>query len=142
MSIDIGPGALPLALGGTFQPWSIEAGHSKLLLRGFLGDPESEDPPRVFDVLFQDVSRISIGDYYDGLNITVATAEELAREEQRVGGNWRDSRLFRLSDRSICDYVVAGFLFWAEVGVRANDPSPLLLEAPAVGSIKGRLYRL
>jgi hypothetical protein len=111
MTINIERGSLPLILEGKFKPWSIDAGHGKVLLRGFLADFESEDPPRVFDVLFQDVSRISIADRYSGLRITVAGEGEKRIEQRRVGGEWRDSKMFLLGDGTGYDYIVAGFIF-------------------------------
>jgi hypothetical protein len=141
MTIEIAQGSLPLVLEGRFKPWSIDAGHSKILLRGFLGDYESEEPPRIFDVLFQDVFRIAIADRYEGLEVTVADADAMRSEELRVGGNWRGSKMHLLGGQGSSDYIVAGFLFWAEVAVRAIDPSPLMEELPALGSVKGKVYR-
>jgi hypothetical protein len=142
MTIEIERGSLPLVLQGRFKPWSVDAGHSKILLRGFLADFESEDPPRVFDVLFQDVSRISIADRYTGLHVAIAEDAEMRLEERRVGGDWRDSKMFLLGSGSGCDYIVSGFLFWAEVAVRANAPSPLMEEFPTPGSIRGKVFKV
>lgn len=142
MTINIERGSLPLVLSGRFKPWSIESGHSKVLLRGFLMDFEGEDPPRIFDVLFQDVSRISIADRYEGLSVVIAEEDEMRLEERRVGGDWRDSKMFLLKGEGGRDYIVAGFLFWAEVAVRMNEQSPLMTEAPASGSIIGKVSKM
>jgi hypothetical protein len=129
-------GHLPLKLRGTFKPWAIEVGHSKILLRGFLGG-EEDDVPRVFDVLFQDVSRISLADQYLGLSVSDAGPDVLRTEEQRAGRRWRESRLFRVSENYPLDYVVAGYVFWAEVFILATESSPLMQESPSPGAIKG-----
>ncbi|MEU6019363.1 ATP-binding protein [Streptomyces sp. NPDC047515] len=80
-------GNLPLTLQGTFKPWAIGVGHSKILLRGLSGGEEG-DAPRVFDVLFQDVSRISLADRYAGLSLSDAGPEALRTEERRAGRSW------------------------------------------------------
>ena len=134
-------GELPLRLPGRFHPWSIEFGHSKFLLRGFLGDPEGDEPLRVFDVLFQDVSRISVSDRYVDLRVSVASPVIKAAEEARVGAAWEDSRMFLLGAGQPSDYVIAGYLFWAEVAISGGDPSPLLLQHPAQDSVVGALFR-
>lgn len=120
---------LPLRLAGIFRPWAIGVGHSKLLLRGLLGG-EEDGSPRVFDVLFQDVSRISLADRYSGLLLSDGGPDALRMEEHRAGRKWRDSRLFRVSETHPHDHVVAGYVFWAEVLVPAAEPSPLMQEAP------------
>ncbi|MER7206484.1 hypothetical protein [Streptosporangium sp. NPDC000239] len=135
-------GRLPLVLPGRFKPWAIEVGHGKVLLRGFDGDPEGEERPRVFDVLFQDVSRISLPALHSGLRLTVADPEVTRSEERRVGENWGKARMFLLDPDRNSDYVVAGFVFWAEVLVGGGSPSPLLAEEPAEGSIRGAVHRL
>ncbi len=135
-------GRLPLVLPGQFKPWAIEVGHSKVLLRGFDGDPEGEERPRVFDVLFQDVSRISLSVFYSGLRLTVADPEVTRSEERRVGADWGKMRMFLLDPARDSDYVVAGFVFWAEVLVGGGSPSPLLTEEPTEGSIRGSIHRL
>jgi hypothetical protein len=142
MNIEVVRGSLPLVVHGRFKPWSIDAGHSKVLLRGFLGDAESEDSPRIFDVLFQDVSRISIADCYEDLYVVTVEERERTSEERRVGGNWRSSKMFGLKPGSHSDYIVAGFLFWAEVAVRANDPSPLMEEHLTPESVVGVLFKV
>jgi hypothetical protein len=139
MNIEVERGALPLCLRGGYKPWSIDVGHGEILLRGILEDSEDNDVPRLFDVLFQDVSRISIADHYSDLRIAIAENDEMKAEERRVGGNWRTSRMFLLGDGRGCDYIIAGFLFWAEVAVRANAPSPLMEESPTKGSIVGKI---
>jgi hypothetical protein len=133
---------LPERLEGTFSPWAVAKGHSKILLRGFLGGDDGR-PPRVFDVLFQDVSRIALADRYDGLSLSDAGPAALRAEELRTGRSWPQSRLFRVSARDPFDFVVAGYVFWAEVLVHANDPSPLMRESPPPGAVKdGRVFRL
>ncbi|MEU7019698.1 hypothetical protein ABZ990_03430 [Streptomyces sp. NPDC046203] len=135
---------LPARLEGTFSPWAVEYGHSKVLLRGFLAR-DDERPPRVFDVLFQDVSRISLSDYYrDGLGLADAGPDALRAEGRRIGRAWSPGdRLFRLSAGHPYDYVVAGYVFWAEVLVPATAPSPLMQESPPPGAVEGgAIFRL
>ncbi|QFG20814.1 hypothetical protein [Actinomadura sp. WMMB 499] len=142
MTFDVVRGSLPLELRGIFRPWALEVGHSKVLLRGFLG-AEDGGAPRVFDVLFQDVSRISLADQYSGLRVSAASAETMHAEERRTGSKWRDSTLYHVAKDIPCDYVVAGYLFWAEVRVGARERSPLLDEDPDPGSVVGgRLHRI
>ncbi|MFD8970796.1 hypothetical protein ACFV0C_38490 [Streptomyces sp. NPDC059568] len=141
MTFDLARGSLPLALSGKFKPWGIEPGHSKILLRGFRGDEEGDEPLRIFDVLFQDVSRISLADQYSDLSVSVASAERVRLLEERVGRKWPGSRVFLLTEEGECNYVVAGFLFWAEVAVHARDRSPLLEDVPDPRSVKGEIFR-
>jgi len=142
MTFELVRGELPLKLRGLFKPWAIDVGHGKVLLRGFLGGEDGEFP-RTFDVLFQDVSRISLADQYRDLCVSVADPETTRAEEQRTGGKWRDSKLFLLSEGSTYDYVVAGYLFWAEVSVFAGERSPLMEESPAPESIKeNKVFRV
>ncbi|MCC9706243.1 hypothetical protein E4N62_13750 [Streptomyces sp. MNU76] len=129
-------GQLPLNLRGAFKPWAVAVGHSKFLLRGFSGGEEG-DVPRIFDVLFQDVSRISLADQYSGLSVSDAGPDALRSEEQRIGRRWRESKLFRVSEDDPLDYVVAGYVFWAEVRILPTDPSPLMQESPAPDAIEG-----
>lgn len=142
MTYQVVDGRLPLNLPGIFRPWAIGVGHSKILLRGILGGAEGETP-RVFDVLFQDVSRVSLADRYSGLSVSDAGSGVLRAEAQRAGRDWEDSRLFRVSEDHPYDYVVAGYVFWAEVFVPVTEPSPLMQEFPIPGSIKeDRVFRV
>ena len=65
-------GALPLTLRGRFQPWAVEETRSVVQFRGFLGDPEAVELPRIFDVVFRGVARISTAKRLDGLRLTIA----------------------------------------------------------------------
>lgn len=134
-------GSLPLTMHGRFKPWSIDSGHSKVLLRGFLVNSDIGDPPRVFDVLFQDVSRISIGDLYLDLCVTIAEEDVKVVEESRLGVEWPGLKMFLLRDGVDLDYIVAGFIFWAEVTVRANVISPLMAESLIPGAVEGNIFR-
>ncbi|MEV7284227.1 hypothetical protein AB0O01_06610 [Streptomyces sp. NPDC093252] len=141
MAYQLVTGDLPLELEGDFRPWAIAVGHSQVLLRGFLGGDDGENP-RVFDVLFQDVSRISLADRYSGLVISGAGPEALRSEERRVGGQWLEAKLFRISAQHPEDYVIAGYVFWAEVFISAVEPSPLMQESPNLEEIKdGIVFR-
>lgn len=119
-------GTLPLHMEGRFRPWAIETGHSELLLRGLIGDPEDLEPPRVFDVLFKDVYRICLADRYDGIAIRVASNSEKASEERRVGACWQYSTMYLIKCGMATDYVVAGRVYWAEIGGYPGDSSPFL----------------
>lgn len=127
----IARGVLPLAVEGTFKPWAIEIGHSKLLLRGLIGDPEDTEPLRVFDVLFQDVSRICLADRYSDIDLRMATEGERDSEVQRIDANWRRSNMYLVKRGAATDYVVAGRVFWAEVAIHPGVSSPLLAEVVA-----------
>lgn len=133
-------GELPVVVDGSVRPWAISVGHSKLLLRGLIGDPESEDPPRVVDILFQDVSRISLSDLYRGIELRLASDEELAAEADRLGCSWPGSKMFLVHPANPRDYVVAGVVYWAEVSVPPGFPSPLLAEDPADEGIPDVVY--
>ncbi|MEH1018005.1 hypothetical protein V6U90_33755 [Micromonospora sp. CPCC 206060] len=135
-------GELPLVIEGSFKPWAISVGHSKLLVRGVIGDPEGDDPLRVFDILFQDVSRIALSDQYDGIDLRLAQAGVKDVEERRVGHKWPAASMWLLSRERLADYVVAGRVYWAEVAVPAGMPSPLLTENPEPGDFVGCLYFL
>ncbi|WP_153535333.1 hypothetical protein [Actinomadura macrotermitis] len=134
-------GSLPLVLEGRFKPWAIGAGHSKLLVRGFAGDPESEEAPKVIDILFQDVAYFSLADLYLGLNLRVADPEVMQREERRVAATWRRGRMFLLGAALASDYVVAGVVFWAHISGGGGSPSPLLAEEIGPEEVKGNIYR-
>lgn len=142
MTYQLVDGHLPLSLRGIFKPWAIEVGHSKILIRGFLGGEEG-GVPRVFDVVFQDVSRISLADQYLGLSVSDAGPDVLRTEEQRAGRRWRESKLFRVSEDNPLDYIVAGCIFWAEVFILATESSPLMQESPSPDAIKGgKVFRV
>ncbi|WP_033340971.1 hypothetical protein [Catenuloplanes japonicus] len=117
---------LPVTLPGHVRPWAIETGHSQLLLRAVVGDPE-EYPRRVIDVLFKDVSRISLSDGYDGLLIRQAPDEVRRREEERLSRRWRSEQvMFLIARDNDTDYVVAGVVYWADAGVQPGAESPLM----------------
>lgn len=142
MTYKLVKGSFPLNMPGNFKPWAIGVGHSKVLVRGFFGGQDG-GVPRTFDILFQDVSRISLADHYSGISMSDAGPNVLKIEEQRVGQRWRESMLLRVSESHPHDYVVAGYVFWAEVFVTAVEQSPLMQESPNPGAIKdGKVFRV
>jgi len=136
-------GSLPLTLPGRFTPYAIQVGHGKFLLRGFQddGDDNLAEDQRIFDVLFQDVSRISVADWYTGLTLTVADPDLRRSEERRVGADWGSSRMFLVGPAGT-DYVVAGHLYWAQVLVHGGAPSPLLDENLTQDAVAGAIRQL
>ncbi|MEU8179563.1 hypothetical protein AB0B85_30765 [Micromonospora sp. NPDC049044] len=121
-------GDLPLRIDGVVKPWAMAVGHSTLHLRGIIGDQEEDDELRVLDVVFRDVSRICVPDVCRQFALRVASAEQQAAEEERVGVRWPYGKMFLLHHDRSTDYVVAGRVYWAEVGVPPAAPSPLLAE--------------
>ncbi|MER7888506.1 hypothetical protein ABTX15_01640 [Micromonospora sp. NPDC094482] len=134
------PGSLPLSVSGRFKPWAISVGHSKLLMRGLTGDPEGDQPPRVFDLLFQDVSRICLSDAYPELHLRAAPEARLIAEAERLGVRWPEATMYLVDRTRDTDYVVAGRVYWAEVAVPPGAGSPLLSEDPDGLEIPGVLY--
>ncbi|MEU4473409.1 hypothetical protein [Micromonospora sp. NPDC023888] len=121
-------GDLPLRIDGVVKPWSMDVGHSRLHLRGLIGDQEGDDELRVLDLVFHDVSRICVPDVCRRFALRLASAEQKAAEEERLGTRWPYGTMFLLDRDRTTDYVVAGRVYWAEVGVSPADPSPLLRE--------------
>ncbi|WP_410818084.1 hypothetical protein [Micromonospora sp. 050-3] len=124
---------LPLRIEGLVKPWSIAVGHSRLHLRGLVGDPEIDDL-RVLDLVFHDVSRTCVSDVYRDFDLRRATPDQKAAEEARLGKAWPDLTMFLLRHDRDTDYVVAGRVYWAEVGISPAEPSPLLAEREVSGS--------
>ncbi|MBW8482279.1 hypothetical protein [Actinomadura parmotrematis] len=141
MSIPVVRGTLPLVLAGEFKPWAIAVTHSKLLIRGFIGDPEVAEALEVIDILFQDVSHFSLSSSYSSLNLRLAGLEAMGHEEQRIGAAWNQERMFLLGSTVGAGYVVAGFLFWAHISGGGGAPSPLLAEEIGPTEIRGNIYR-
>ncbi|MGQ5261670.1 hypothetical protein ACTWLT_12995 [Micromonospora sp. ZYX-F-536] len=121
-------GELPLRIEGSVKPWSIAVGHSRLHLRAIIGDQENDDDLQVVDLVFHDVSRICVSDAYRRFELRLASAEQKAAEEKRVGMRWPDAAMYLVDDGRTTDYVVAGRVYWAEVDVPPGAPSPLLRE--------------
>ncbi|OKI52194.1 hypothetical protein A6A27_33000 [Micromonospora sp. CB01531] len=133
-------GSLPLSVTGRFKPWAISVGHRKLLLRGLGGDPEGDEPLRVFDLLFQDVSRICLSDAYSELHLRAAPEARRTAEAKRLGVRWPSATMYLVDRTRDTDYVVAGRVYWAEVTVPPGASSPLLSEDPDDQEIPDVLY--
>ncbi|WP_410809152.1 hypothetical protein [Micromonospora sp. 067-2] len=110
------------------KPWSIAVGHSRVHLRGIIGDPEGDDEQLVLDLVFHDVSRICAGDAIHPFSLRFATSEQKTAEEERLGTRWPYATMYLLRHDRVTDYIVAGRVYWAEVGVSPGEPSPLLGE--------------
>lgn len=117
-----------MRIEGTVQPWAIAVSHSRLHLRGLIGDPEGDDDLQVLDVVFHDVSRICVSDVYRGFELRLATPEQKAAEEARLGARWPRATMYLLWSERTEDYVVAGRVYWAEVGGWPTEVSPFLEE--------------
>ncbi|MET7948583.1 hypothetical protein [Micromonospora sp. NPDC005324] len=115
------------------QPWAIAVSHSRLHLRGLIGDPEGDENLQVLDVVFHDVSRICVSDLYRQFELRLATPEQKAAEEERLGTRWPRALMYLLSSERTADYVVAGRVYWAEFDVSPTEPSPLLQEREDAG---------
>lgn len=130
---------MPLTLQGVAKPWGIAIGHSKLLIRVAVGDPEKDERLRVVDVVFQDVSRMSLSDKYRALHVRPASQDVRLAEMARLGVAWNDP-MWLVAEGNSFDYVVAGRIYWAEVAVSPGSPSPLLNEAPLADRVVGDCY--
>ncbi|MDG4804939.1 hypothetical protein [Micromonospora sp. WMMD980] len=133
-------GSLPFSMPGLVRPWAISVGHSKLLVRVLVGDPEGDEPLKVVDVLFQDVLRICLSDQSAALELKPAPEPVKAAEMERLGANWDESPMWLISPDKHTEYVVAGRVYWAEVAIHPGMSSSLLEETPDMRSFVGDRY--
>ncbi|MCG5439134.1 hypothetical protein [Micromonospora foliorum] len=80
-----------------------------------------------------------MSDVYRDFDLRRATPEQKAAEEARLGRAWPDLTMFLLRHDRATDYVVAGRVYWAEVGISPAEPSPLLQEREDTG-IPDRIF--
>ncbi|MGW5850406.1 hypothetical protein ACWFQ8_21075 [Streptomyces sp. NPDC055254] len=87
-------------------------GHSQLLLRGNQDDEQGLST--TLEVLFKNVSALSVREHYPSLTIRDASCEEEAELREAVTGPWYDARAFVLGERLLGGFVVAGAVCWGE----------------------------
>ncbi|MFE3555144.1 hypothetical protein ACFXKW_09810 [Streptomyces sp. NPDC059193] len=87
-------------------------GHSQLLLRGSQDDEQGLTT--TLEVLFKNVSALSVRECYPSLTIRDASGEEEAELREAVPGPWYDARAFVLGERLLGGFVVAGAVCWGE----------------------------
>ncbi|WP_327291096.1 hypothetical protein [Streptomyces sp. NBC_01198] len=87
-------------------------GHSQLLLRGQQDSERGHST--TLEVLFKDVSALSVRDRYPSLIIRAASSQEEDELREAVPGAWYDARAFVLGEGLLGGFVVAGTVFWGE----------------------------
>ncbi|MEV8343142.1 hypothetical protein [Streptomyces niveus] len=92
--------------------FSYIIGHSQLLLRGEQNHERGRTT--TLEMVFKDVSALSVRDHYDSLTIREASGEEEAELREAVPGPWYDARAFVLGERLLGGFVVAGTVYWGE----------------------------
>lgn len=101
-------------------------GHSQLLLRGHQDDEQGLST--TLEVLFKNVSALSVRAHYPSLTIRDASSEEEAELREAVPGSWHDPRPFVLGERLLGGLVVAGAVCWGESSARETYSSFLVPE--------------
>ncbi|MGW6844658.1 hypothetical protein [Streptomyces sp. NPDC054958] len=87
-------------------------GHSQLLLRGHQDDEQGLST--TLEVLFKNVSALSVRAHYPSFTIRDASDEEEAELREAVPDPWYDARAFVLGERLLGGFVVAGAVYWGE----------------------------
>ncbi|MFI9816524.1 hypothetical protein [Saccharothrix variisporea] len=104
---------LPVSFDRPLRLFAHIIGHSQILLRG-KQDIEAGLPTTV-EILFKDVTTLSLRDHYQALTVRFASPTE---EEQLRAADprpWYDRRAFILEPESGGNgHVVAGAVYWAE----------------------------
>ena len=113
-----------LKFEGRFQWWSYTVSHGQLLLRS----PPSQTRTTQVDVLFKNVSSLSLPTTLDDLEVIDGENSKLSTIVGPVGGK----DLFIVRARNVEGYVVAGAVFHTEWSGSHSDPSPLLPPFPPV----------
>ncbi|MFD9724435.1 hypothetical protein [Streptomyces sp. NPDC059072] len=101
-------------------------GHSQLLLRGHQDGERGLST--TLEILFKNVSALSVRAHYPSLTIRDASGEEEAELREAVPGPWHDARAFVLGERLLGGFVVAGAVFWGESSARETYGSFLVPE--------------
>ncbi|MEV6953263.1 hypothetical protein [Streptomyces sp. NPDC051183] len=103
---------LPMDFGRPVELFAYIIGHSQLLLRGRQDDEQGLST--TLEVLFKDVSALSVRAYYPSLTLRDASGEEEAELREAVPDPWCDARAFVLGERLLGGFVVAGAVYWGE----------------------------
>ncbi|MFI2609114.1 hypothetical protein [Kitasatospora sp. NPDC018619] len=111
------PGAELFRSGRRFELCAYADSHGQLLFRSHADLDRPGDPANTtIDVLFKPAAVLKIRDFYDGLVIRCATAQEAegVRTGYRSVRFSRDDRVFVLESKGETDYVVAMAVGWHE----------------------------
>jgi hypothetical protein len=103
---------LPVTFPRPLRLFTYIIGHSQLLLRG--EQSHERDRTTTLEVVFKNVSALSVRDHYSSLTIREASGEEEEELHEAVPGPWYDARAFVLGERPLGGFVVAGTVFWGE----------------------------
>ncbi|MFD3308142.1 hypothetical protein [Streptomyces sp. NPDC058656] len=103
---------LPVAFARPVRLFTYIIGHSQLLLRGQQDSERGHST--TLEVLFKDVSALSVRDHYPSLTIRAASGDEEEELRGAVPGPWYDARAFVLGERLLGGFVVAGTVLWGE----------------------------
>lgn len=103
---------LPVTFARPLRLFTYIIGHSQLLLRG--QQDREQGHSTTLEVLFKDVSALSVRDHYPSLIVRAASGEEEEELRGAVPGPWYDARAFVLGERLLGGFVVAGAVFWGE----------------------------
>ena len=101
----------PIRASRKFRIWEYRVSHDQLLLRS-----PKDSASRNFDVIFVGVQYFALPSYFDGLEISLGTTEEILRVQQDYGKPVLAERVFSLRSNGAQHVVVA-----ASVRVSEND---------------------
>lgn len=104
-------------------------GHGHALLRGcpdITDDPATWRSPRVLDLVFAGIKRVSCWRDFTPLRLREATPDQLTVLEDRIGKLGPGLRVFLLRADGLEDYLISYGLSWAEFDLPGGAPSPLV----------------
>lgn len=103
---------LPVTFARPLRLVTYIIGHSQLLLRGQQDTEQGHST--TLEVLFKNVSALSVRDHYPSLTMREASGEEEEELRGAVPGPWYDARAFVLGEKLLGGFVVAGNVCWGE----------------------------
>lgn len=103
---------LPVTFARPLRLFTYIIGHSQLLLRGEQNHEQGRTT--TLEVVFKDVSALSVLDHYPSLTIRLASGAEEEELREAVPGPWYDAQAFVLGERLLGGFVVASTVFWGE----------------------------
>lgn len=116
--------------------WGYDAGHSKLLIRGF-SDPESESGQDIVDVVFLNVTRMRVNSAYSKFSVRLRTESD-GIPDAEIGRLYPDDKVYVINPGANGGFVVAERLDWATLDLRGHETSPLLAEDTATLHARGK----
>jgi hypothetical protein len=116
---------LPVSFERPVRLFTYILGHSQVLFRG---EQDIENGvPTTIEILFTDVSELSVRDGYRCLTVRLPSPAEDERLRVACGRPWQERRAFILESESGGDgHVVAGGMYWAEISSPASYSSFLI----------------